>query len=148
MESNGVYDLDTGVVEHDRVLKSNQVLVMPIESHGNNATAYEITSGTPIAVYTIDGSSYETAAMQGKQTKLFYNSIYDRMEHGLVSPIDTVPYYTTKCTITTTPGASYIVLDNRYYPEDAALQIRSADTGLPVTNFVPQHPSVYGESND
>ena len=130
-ESNGVYNLDTGVIEMDRVLKSNQVLVLPIKKFGNNQTNYEIVSATPIAVWTIDGSTFSTAGVKALQSKFDYDQVFDVMNHGTIVPVDIVPYFTTKCTINPSSNAVYLVLDNRYYPEDAVTEILYGDSGVP-----------------
>lgn len=149
MESNGIYNLDTGVIELDRVLISDQVLVLPIPRFGTNATVFQIVSATPIAVWTIDGSVYSTSAIKAEQSKLTYDKVYDKLDHGTVVPVDAVPYFTTKCTITPSNEASYIVLDNRYYPEDAVTQIQFGDSGNAVENstYVSEATPIIGTTD-
>jgi len=145
-ESNGVYNLDTGVIEVDRVLISGQVLQLAIPQYGKNATVFYITSGTPIAVYTLD-NGVDTDSLQGSQSKMMYDPIYDVMKHGNLNPVDIVPYYTTKCSIVPSQGATSIVLDNRYYPEDAVTQIRFYDSGVPLSQVTPTGATLYGVTN-
>ena len=115
---NGIAMLDTGVIEFDRVVMADQVLKIDLIP---NATTYFITSGTPVAVYTI--GHLDKDAIQSSESILKYNPVYDRMDSGIVVPVDLVKYFTTKCSITPSANADYLVIDNRYYPQDTIVQI-------------------------
>ncbi|MGB8480999.1 MAG: hypothetical protein WCE63_19510, partial [Acidobacteriaceae bacterium] len=101
---------------------ANQVFVTPINPAGNQT--FLIQTGTPVAVYTL-GSYEDAIAIQGINSKLTFNSYFgwSPYETGSVSPLDVVPYLTSDCHITTSPGAAYLVIDNRYYPADTEAQI-------------------------
>ena len=146
-ESNGYYDLDTGVIGSDRVLMHDEVLALPIPKFGNNATTVYIVTGTPVAVYTIGTGTLVNSGVQPSDSKLYYDAIYGRMEHGSVTPVDAVPYYTNKCSLTISSGSTYLIIDNRYYPEDAAADIEFYDSGVSLANVPPQNPVVYGISD-
>lgn len=137
-QQSGVLSLDKGVIEQDRVVKANQVLVLNItRPSSGNATTYYFVSATPMAFWTIDSSTY-TKAVKAIESKLDYDMVYDVMNHGTVVPIDVVPYFSDKCSLTPSPEAASVVIDNRYYPEDAVVQIIAADSGVPQDVVQPQ----------
>jgi hypothetical protein len=137
-QQSGVLSLDKGVIEQDRVVKANQVLVLNItRPSSGNATTYYFVSATPMAFWTIDSSVY-TKAVKAIESKLDYDPVYDMMNHGTVVPIDVVPYFSDKCSLTPSPEAASIVIDNRYYPEDAVVQIIAVDSGVPQDVVQPQ----------
>jgi hypothetical protein len=130
-QQSGVLSLEKGVIEQDRVVMANQVLVLNIiRPVSGNATTYYFVSATPMAFWTIDGSVY-TKAIKSIESKLDYDMVYDTMNHGTVVPIDVVPYFSDKCSLTPSVEAASIVIDNRYYPEDAVVQIVAVDSGVP-----------------
>jgi hypothetical protein len=131
--SSGVLDLDKGVIEQDRVMFANQVLVQPIvRPSSGNATTYYVTSGVAISVYTLYNTSYDYTAVHGEQSMMTYDPVYDKMNHGTVDPDDIVPYFTTKCSLTPSADAGYIVFDNRYFdPQNTVVQIVAVDSGVP-----------------
>jgi hypothetical protein len=81
----------------------------------------KIISGTPIAVFTVDNEGKEK--LDGSESRLIYDKIYHRFETGAVSPIDKVPYLTTKCMITPSEEATYVVIDNRYFPSMMMIEV-------------------------
>jgi hypothetical protein len=136
-QSSGVLGLDVGVVEFDRVLIANQVLRMKIiQSPNGNATAYYIMSATPIGIFTTDNQT-DSVAVHAIESKLEYDMVYDVMNHGTVLPVDLVPYFTTKNSIIPSKDAAYLVIDNRYYPQDAILQVLAVDSGIPQDRVEP-----------
>ena len=117
-----VQQLSKNNIVMNRIIFANQVFVTPINPAGNQT--FLIQTGTPVAVYTIE--SYNDALKtQGINSKLSFNSYFDYkpFDTGDVSPLDAVPYLTSDCHITTSPGAEYLVIDNRYYPADTEAQI-------------------------
>lgn len=117
-----VQQLSKNNIVMNRILFANRVLVVPIDPNGNQT--FLIQTGTPVAVYTL-GSYEDAIAIQDINSKLTFNSYFgwSPYETGSVSPLDVVPYLTSDCHITTSPGAAYLVIDNRYYPADTEAQI-------------------------
>jgi hypothetical protein len=103
----------------DRILMANQVLVLKINPIGNQT--FIVLSGTPIAVYTIGENDQDL--VKSSESKMTYDSNYNRLDHGIIRPIDVVPYYTSYTHLTSSTGAAYLVIDNRYYSTDAEIQI-------------------------
>jgi hypothetical protein len=103
----------------DRIVMANQVLVIEINPIANQT--YIVLSGTPVAVYTIDGN--DEYVVHSSESKMVYDPIYNKMDHGNVKPIDIVPYYTSYTHIKPSAEAKYLVIDNRYYAQDTEVQI-------------------------
>jgi hypothetical protein len=109
--------LDVGTVDESVLMYPMEVISYPI---GENMTYY-IRSATPIAVYTI-ATGNDRMLLESSESMLTYNPSYHRFEHGIVSPLTAFPKFTEKCSITAeAPG--YVVLDNRYFPEYAMVEI-------------------------
>ena len=117
-----VQQLSKNNIVMNRIIFANQVFVTPINPAGNQT--FLIQTGTPVAVYTL-GSYEDAIAIQDINSKLTFNSYFgwSPYETGSVSPLDVIPYLTSDCHITTSPGAAYLVIDNRYYPADTEAQI-------------------------
>ena len=108
----GIGDADTTMM-----LYPNEVVSYPAKDD----MTYHIRSGTPIAVYVIaDGR--DRMLLDSSESKLEYDPIYHRFNHGVVSPVWIFPKFTTKCSFSTS-GAGYIVLDNRYFPDYAMVEV-------------------------
>jgi hypothetical protein len=103
----------------DRIVMANQVLVIEINPIANQT--YIVLSGTPVAVYTIDGN--DEYVVHSSESKMVYDPIYNKMDHGNVEPIDIVPYYTSYTHIKPSAEAKYLIIDNRYYAQDTEVQI-------------------------
>jgi hypothetical protein len=109
--------LDVGTVDESVLMYPMEVISYPI---GENMTYY-IRSATPIAVYTI-ATGNDRMLLESSESMLTYNPTYHRFEHGIVSPLAVFPKFTEKCSITAgAPG--YVVLDNRYFPDYAMVEI-------------------------
>lgn len=119
VQGSSVQQLAKMDIVMDRVLMANQVLAIPINTSGNQT--FLIQTGTPVAVYTI--GDLDPYKVNGRESMMTYDPIYNVMRTGDVVPVDMVPYYTSDCHITTSAGAYYLVIDNRYYPSDAEVQI-------------------------
>ena len=119
MVGSGVASVSKPNIVMDRILMANQVLVLKINPIGNQT--FIVLSGTPIAVYTIEEN--EQDLVKSSESKMTYDSDYNRMDHGIVRPVDIVPYYTSYTHLTSSTGAAYLVIDNRYYPTDSEIQI-------------------------
>jgi hypothetical protein len=111
------YNLNTADVSYTRLVYPNEVIAF--KSLVN--TTYKIIAGTPVAVFTVDNEG--KSALDGSESKLIYDKIYHRFETGSVSPIDKVPYLTTKCAITPSEEATYVVIDNRYFPSMMMIEV-------------------------
>lgn len=108
----GIGDADTTMM-----LYPNEVVSYPAKDD----MTYHIRSGTPIAVYVIaDGR--DRMLLDSSESKMEYDPIYHRFNHGVVSPVWIFPKFTTKCSFSTS-GAGYIVLDNRYFPDYAMVEV-------------------------
>lgn len=108
----GIGDADTTMM-----LYPNEVVSYPAKDD----TTYHIRSGTPIAVYVI-ATGTDRMLLDSYESKMEYNPIYHRFEHGIVSPVWIFPKFTTKCSFSTT-GGGYIVIDNRYFPDYSMIEI-------------------------
>jgi hypothetical protein len=111
------YNLNTADVSYTRLVYPNEVIAFKALVN----TTYKIISGTPIAVFTVDNEGKE--ALDGSESKLIYDKVYHRFETGIVLPIDKVPYLTTKCMITPSEEATYVVIDNRYFPSMMMVEV-------------------------
>lgn len=112
-----IIGLDVGTVDESVLMYPMEVISYPI---GENETYY-IRSATPIAVYTIANGN-DRMLLESSESMFTYNPVYHRFEHGVVSPLTMFPKFTEKCSITSeAPG--YIVLDNRYFPDYAMVEI-------------------------
>ena len=111
--------LSVGDVDESILMYPNEVLTYPTAPN----TTFYIKSAVPIAVYTI-GKGNDKLLLESDESKLEYDPIYHRFNHGIVSPQQTFPHLTTKCQMAT-DYTGYIVLDNRYFPAYSIVEIRS-----------------------
>ena len=116
----------------DRILKANDILEIPVNPNDN--LTYYITSGTPVAIYTIETNDID--AVYDINSEFVYDptlvnefGTHGKLVHGSVKPIQTVPYFTSLTHIKPMSGSGYLVIDNRYYPQDTEIQI-----GVPGTS--------------
>lgn len=111
--------LGVGDVDESVLMYPMEVLSYPTQ--GNQT--FLIRSAVPIAVYSI-GRGNDRLLLDSSESMLTYDPLYHRFEHGVVSPQQVFPHFTTKCTMYVgAPG--YIVLDNRYFPDYAIVEIQS-----------------------
>ena len=108
--------LGIGDAETTMMLYPNEVVSYPAKD-----MTYIIRSGTPIAVYVI-ATGNDRDLLDSSESKMEYNPVYHRFEHGIVSPVWIFPKFTTKCSFSTT-GGGYIVLDNRYFPDYTMVEV-------------------------
>lgn len=118
------YGLNTADVSYTRLVYPNEVIAFKAAVN----TTYKIIAGTPVAVFTVDSEG--RAALDGLESKLTYDSVYHRFETGSVSPIDKIPYLTTKCMITPSEEAKYVVIDNRYFPSMTMIEVVPMDFNM------------------
>ncbi len=89
------------------------ILMYPNEVLAYQTSGYDtfsISSGTPIAVYSIDQYSYDRMELDSSESMLTYDPIYHRFHHGIIVPTAVFPHFTTRCWFSpSVPG--YIVLD-------------------------------------
>lgn len=115
----------------NRIILANDMIEIPVNPSDN--VTYYITSGTPVAVYTIEAN--DLPALYDDSSKFTYEKYqknsydtYGNLIHGAVKPVDVIPYFTSLTHIKPTGSAAYLVIDNRYYPQDSEIQI-----GVPGT---------------
>jgi hypothetical protein len=103
------------------------ILMYPNEVLVYRASGYEtfsISSGTPIAVYSIEPYTEYRIKLDSSESMLTYDPVYHRFIHGSVVPTAVFPHFTTRCWFSpSVPG--YIVLDNRYFPDYSLVSIQS-----------------------
>ncbi len=126
IQGSPVQELAKNDIIFDRIIMANQVLEISIADNNLANQTVLVMSGTPVAVYAI--GSLDQYKVFGKESELVYDATYDRMDTGDVQPIAEVPYYTSDCKFKVPTDAAYLVIDNRYYPNDAEIQI-----GVPGT---------------
>jgi len=107
-KNNEIKTLDVGEINFTRLLGKDEVVTYPLDG----VSVITVRSAYPLAVYTI-ASQGDVSKVDSKDSMPWYNWIYHKFEFGLVSPIDQIPYYTTKGTLLTSARADYVVLDNR-----------------------------------
>jgi hypothetical protein len=126
IQGSPVQELAKNDIVFDRIIMANQVLEISVADNNLANQTVLVMSGTPVAVYAI--GSLDQYKVFGKESELVYDAPYDRMDTGDVQPIAEVPYYTSDCRFRVPADAAYLVIDNRYYANDAEIQI-----GIPGT---------------
>jgi hypothetical protein len=101
--------LDVGTVDETILVYPDTTVIY--STHGRGT--FSVRSGSPIAFYTIE-SGNDRDLIEADESMLVFDPIYGRFDHGSISPVDIFPRYTTKCKLTPTKDASYIVIDNRH----------------------------------
>lgn len=109
--------LGIGDAETTMMLYPNEVVSYPARDN----TTYIVRSGSAIAVYAI-ATGRDRALLDSSESKLTYDPIYHRFDHGVVSPVWIWPHFTTKCSFSTN-GIGYVVLDNRYFPDYTMVEV-------------------------
>lgn len=100
--------LYVGEVEFTRLLGRNEVVTYPL--HG--ISIITVKAAYPLAVYTMD-SRGDVFKINSKDSTPVYDWTYHKFQFGSVSPVDQIPYYTTKGSLVSSSGADYAVIDNR-----------------------------------
>lgn len=101
--------LSVGDVEDTSfMIYPNQVIAI----EAKKGTILKMKSGGVMALYTIE-SGNDVLELKSEYSKMEYDPIYQRFDHGTISPLTIFPFYTNKASITTTADG-YIVLDNRH----------------------------------
>jgi len=107
-EEKEIKTLDVGPVAFTRLLWKDEVVTMPL----SGVSLITIKAGSPLAVYTVD-SHGEIFKVDSMDSIPVYDWNYHRFQFGSVSPIDKIPYYTTKGSLVSSWNADYVVVDNR-----------------------------------
>jgi len=111
--------LGIGDASETRMIMEDEALVFAVSEN----QSYEIRSANPVAVYLIRRYQNDYLLIDSVESKLSYNKIYHKFEHGVVSPAWIFPQFTTKCHVNV--GADeYLVIDNRYYAGDSMTEIQ------------------------
>ena len=107
----GMSSLSIDNVNETILMFPGEVLAYPEDG----TQTFSISSGSPIAVYSIDGFT-DHLLLESDTSVLNYDLVYHRFEHGTVVPTSVFPHLTTRCWFSPDiPG--YIVLDNRVFLE-------------------------------
>ena len=125
IQGSSVQQLAKTDIVMDRVIQANQVLEIPIRTDGN--TTFIFKTGIPVAVYTTD--ALHVFLTQGRDSILTPDLlVYDKMDTGSLVPIDMVPFLSSDYHITPSIRATYLIVDNRYYPTDTEAQIATLNS--------------------
>jgi len=114
-----VLNLDVGQAEEStQLLGAGEVLAIPTAPGVN----FTIRSPVPIGVYLIRTGN-DKLLLADDRSIIEFNKIYHKPIHGIVAPYWIFPRPTTLLSVGTQANG-YLVLDNRYYPADAMIEIQ------------------------
>jgi hypothetical protein len=117
-----VLHLDVGTAETStQLLGAGEVLAVPT---ADNVT-FTIRSPTPLGIYLITTGN-DKLLLADDRSVIDFNRVYHRPIHGIISPYWIFPRPTTLISITTHANG-YLVIDNRYYPADAMIEIQGPE---------------------
>jgi hypothetical protein len=116
----GIAGLDVGTVDETILVYPGEVITYTTFGRGT----FSLRSGSPVAFYTI-ASGNDKDLLESSESLLTYDPYYHRFDHGIVAPVDIFPKFTTKCKLTPSEEARYIVIDNRYWDSVVMVEITS-----------------------
>jgi hypothetical protein len=115
-----VSGLDVGTVDETILVYPGEVITYTTFGRGS----FSLRSGSPVAVYTIITET-EKNLLESSESMLTYDPYYHRFDHGVISPMDIFPKFTTKCKLIPSSESRYIVVDNRYFGQTTMVEITS-----------------------
>jgi len=115
-----IAQLDVGTVDETILVYAGEVITYTTHGRGT----FSLRSASPVAFYTI-ASGNDKDLLESSESMLVYDPIYHRFEHGIIAPVDIFPKFTTKCKLTPSSEARYIVIDNRYWGATTMIEIVS-----------------------
>ena len=124
-----VSQLDVGeAAGYSRLVYPGEVIAFEIRG-GDYVT---MRSASDVAMYTIGTYAGDEIRINDVNSMPTYNPVYHRMEFGTVVPVDMIPYFTTKATLTTSESAHYVVIDNRA-PRNSYTHVEIGITAMDAT---------------
>jgi hypothetical protein len=102
-------DVQTAI-QHSRLMYPGEVLTFKVQP-GDVVT---LVAASDVGLYTIGWfGSLDLLKVKSSESTPVYDMVYNKMEWGIVSPVDFIDYWTAQDELVCGTNAQYVVIDNR-----------------------------------